>query len=38
MSSAEDSKPKTSEGTGSKRRLKPLLVMIAIFAAPSLGA
>ncbi|MBK8638852.1 MAG: hypothetical protein IPN92_11420 [Chromatiaceae bacterium] len=38
MSSAEAAKPNTSEGTDSKRRLKPLLVMIAIFAAPSLGA
>lgn len=38
MSLAEDAAPERGEGSHPKRRLKPLLAMIAIFAAPSLGA
>ncbi|MBP6261201.1 MAG: hypothetical protein KA361_02070 [Chromatiaceae bacterium] len=38
MSLAEDAAPERGGGTSSKRRLKPLLAMVIIFAAPSLGA
>ncbi|MGB8144115.1 MAG: hypothetical protein WCF05_02865, partial [Chromatiaceae bacterium] len=38
MSLAEDAAPGRGEGSYPKRRLKPLLAMIAVFAAPSLGA